>query len=196
MRGLQGLRGETGSTGSPGNRGIAGPMGRPGEKGSIGVKGNKGSKGFMGLQGPKGEIIFSPKISVLPESQEVFVKKSATFHCWVQGPASKKITWRKLGGALFNDTAVEGGTAVLHINHVQRSDVGSYMCTAYTAHGILRTVSSLQVKEPPVFTNKPPSQFVVVRATTLSICCEAAGSPHPRIDWSRGQQSSNSTLVF
>ncbi|KAJ7370062.1 Hemicentin-1 [Desmophyllum pertusum] len=116
-------------------------MGRPGQKGSIGFKGNQGSKGFMGLQGPKGQCIVSPKISVFPESLEVFVKKSATFHCWVQGATSKKITWRKLG-----DTAVVGGAAVLHINHVQRSHVGSYICTAYTGHGNLKAVSSLRVK--------------------------------------------------
>ena len=48
----------------------------------------------------------------------------------------------------------------------------------------------------PVFTNKPPSQFVVVRGTPSSICCEAAGSPHPKIEWSRAQQSTDSTLAF
>ena len=35
-----------------------------------------------------------------------------------------------------------------------------------------------------------------MRGTTLSICCEAAGSPRPRIEWSRSQKFSDSTLAF
>ena len=47
-----------------------------------------------------------------------------------------------------------------------------------------------------MFTTKPPSQFIVELGTTLSICCEAEGSPDPRIEWSRAQQSPDSTLAF
>ena len=50
--------------------------------------------------------------------------------------------------------------------------------------------------EPPVFTNKPPSHVAVVRGYTLSLCCEATGSPRPRIEWLRAQQSSDSPLAF
>ena len=47
------------------------------------------------------------------------------------------------------------------------------------------------VLEPPIFTNKPPSQVLVERGSTISLCCEATGSPRPRIEWSRAQQSSD-----
>lgn len=45
--------------------------------------------------------------------------------------------------------------------------------------------------EPPMFTNKPLSHVVVNRGSTLRLCCEATGSPRPRIEWSRAQQSSD-----
>ena len=45
------------------------------------------------------------------------------------------------------------------------------------------------VLEPPIFTKKPPSQVVVERGSSLSLCCEATGSPRPRIEWSRARQS-------
>ena len=32
--------------------------------------------------------------------------------------------------------------------------------------------------------------------STLSLCCEATGSPRPRIEWLRAQQSSNSPLAL
>ena len=138
-QGIKGKMGEEGPVGSPGMKGNVGPMGRPGIKGSIGLKGNKGNKGSIGVQGPKGECIISPKINVFPESLDVFINKAATFYCWVDGQTAKKVTWSKLGGSSLNN-------AVLKINNVQRSHVGSYMCTAYTDHGILRAISSLRLK--------------------------------------------------
>ena len=50
--------------------------------------------------------------------------------------------------------------------------------------------------EPPVFTNKPPSQVLPVRGSILSLCCEATGSPRPRIEWLRTQQPSYLPLTF
>ena len=44
--------------------------------------------------------------------------------------------------------------------------------------------------EPPMFTNKPPSQVVVNRGSTVSLCCKATGSPRPKIEWSHSGQSS------
>lgn len=50
--------------------------------------------------------------------------------------------------------------------------------------------------EPPVITSKPPSQVAVVQGSTLSLCCEATGSPSPQVQWSRADQYSDSTLAF
>ena len=146
-QGTQGVKGDMGVEGPrgiPGVKGDVGPMGHPGEKGSIGSKGNKGNRGYTGLQGPKGECIVDPKISIYPVSQEVFINTTAIFYCWVDGQTSKQITWSKLGGALLKDTTVKDGA--LHINNVQRSHVGSYMCTANTGHGILKAISRLRLK--------------------------------------------------
>ncbi|KAL9962315.1 hypothetical protein ACROYT_G031404 [Oculina patagonica] len=193
-KGSKGEMGEKGTIGYPGKKGDVGPMGRKGVKGYIGVKGNKGYKGSVGSQGPKGECVIPPKIKVFPVSLDVFINKDATFYCWVDGQTSKRITWSKLGGALLTDTSSEVG--VLRISNVQRYHVGSYMCTVYTGYGILKAVSSLRLKEPPVITNKPPSQVAVVQGSTLSLCCEALGSPPPNLQWSRADQSSDSTLAY
>ena len=50
--------------------------------------------------------------------------------------------------------------------------------------------------EPPTFTRKPPSQVVSLPGSSLRLCCEAIGSPRPRIEWSRAQQSSDLPPVF
>ena len=146
-QGTQGIKGDMGVEGPrgiPGLKGDVGLIGRPGAKGSIGLKGNKGNRGYTGLQGPKGECIVDPKINIYPVSQEVFINTTEVFYCWVDGQTSKQITWSKLGGALIKDTTVKDGA--LHINNVQRSHVGSYMCTAHTGYGILKVITSLRLK--------------------------------------------------
>ena len=143
-QGVKGDMGQVGPRGIPGIKGDVGSIGRPGEKGSIGLKGNKGNRGYTGLQGPKGECIVDPKISIYPESQEVFINTPAIFYCWVDGQTSTQITWSKLGGTLASDSSVKGG--VLRIGSVQNSHAGSYLCTILIDYGTLRAISTLGVK--------------------------------------------------
>ena len=49
--------------------------------------------------------------------------------------------------------------------------------------------------EPPVITNRPPSQVSVAQGSSLSLCCKASGFPPPKVHWSRAQQSPDSTLA-
>ena len=49
--------------------------------------------------------------------------------------------------------------------------------------------------EPPAITSRPPSQVSVDQGSTLRLCCEASGSPPPKVHWSRAQQSPDSTLA-
>ncbi|XP_020617430.1 intelectin-1-like [Orbicella faveolata] len=70
------------------------------------------------------------------------------------------------------------------------------MCTAHTGYGILKAVGRLRIKEPPVITKRPSSQVAADEGSTLRFCCEASGSPPPKVQWSRAQHSSDSTLAF
>ena len=149
-QGFKGVKGEEGAVGSRGAKGDTGLMGPPGLKGSTGIKGSKGNRGFTGIQGPKGECVVPPRISVAPESQYVFLNKPATFYCWVQGHLSKKITWRKLGGSFSHDSTADG---VLHIKNVQRSHIGSYLCTVFTNYGVFRALTILGIKGEPFYSN-------------------------------------------
>ena len=50
--------------------------------------------------------------------------------------------------------------------------------------------------EPPKIFNRPPSQITVNEGSTLSLCCEAKGSPSISVLWLRDRQYSDSTLAF
>lgn len=142
-QGPQGEKGEQGSIGSSGEKGDVGQMGPIGQKGAIGLKGNKGSKGVTGIQGQKGECVVSPKVTVFPEHQSVFVNKQAMIYCWVQGTTAATTSWGSLGGTLINTLTQNG---VLRIRNVTTAHAGLYICTAHTGHGTLKAVSRLDIK--------------------------------------------------
>ena len=49
--------------------------------------------------------------------------------------------------------------------------------------------------EPPILASKPPSLVYAARGTSLSLCCEAVGSPLPKVEWLRPQKTSDSLLT-
>lgn len=50
--------------------------------------------------------------------------------------------------------------------------------------------------ELPIFTSKLPTQVIIDRGSTLSLCCKATGSPLPTIEWSRAQRFADVPLGF
>ena len=58
----------------------------------------------------------------------------------------------------------------------------------------INTLCSFSTIEPPVFTSKPVSKLSVSRGSTLSLV--AAGSPPPKIEWSRAESSSYSRQLL
>ena len=77
-------------------------------------------------------------------------EQTGNFFCWVQGHLSKKITWRKLGSSFSYDSTADG---VLHIKNVQRSHIGSYLCTVFTNYGVFRALTILGIKGEPFYSN-------------------------------------------
>ena len=52
--------------------------------------------------------------------------------------------------------------------------------------------------EPPTFVKKLPSLVIVDEGSVLSLCCEAVGSPPPKVEWSRAGNvhSPDTSLAF
>ena len=50
--------------------------------------------------------------------------------------------------------------------------------------------------ELPKFTNRPPTLVGAFPGTNVTLCCEASGSPRPKVEWFQAQKSSISFPVF
>ena len=129
-RGRRGHRGDQGIMGSPGKGGKQGIMGSAGLKGDAGLKGQKGdmrSAGMPGAKGEPGESISAPVAAVSPKTMTVNKGGSASFQCSVSGNRDPVIVWSKTNRQ-SSRSVVSGGKMLL--KNVQRSDSGTYNCSA------------------------------------------------------------------
>ncbi|XP_036358845.1 uncharacterized protein LOC115211947 isoform X2 [Octopus sinensis] len=102
-------------------------------------------------------------------------------------PPIIKTQWTKNGRTLqFNSDRLQllaNGTVV--VSRVQNSDAGSYSCQASSSLG--RGPSSLLVqvivRDPPYFTIRPKPIYQSVAGNSITIPCDAEGTPKPEITW-------------
>ena len=85
-----------------------------------------------------------PKITVVPQRQPfVEVGKNLTLTCNASGDPHPRILWTKEGVA-SKDYNISGYK--LHLVKAERTDVGSYKCTANNGYGIATSLSVVSVK--------------------------------------------------
>lgn len=72
----------------------------------------------------------------------------------------------------------------LHINNVQETDRGWYMCQINTDPMVHKS-GYLEVVVPPQLSSRGPSDMVVREGDNVSLSCDATGYPPPHIVWRR-----------
>ncbi|XP_053721724.1 obscurin isoform X1 [Synchiropus splendidus] len=94
--------------------------------------------------------------------------------------------WRKDGLPLRAGPKYEmkqdGGFIKLHIKHVKPEDGGSYTCEA----GSVKTVTTVAVKEPPVFFQIELESLKMKEGGVASLCCEIS-KPGLLVQWKKNQ---------
>ena len=127
-----------------------------------------------------------PNISLSPGPTFYFEKgKNITLpKCHVTSFPPAVITWSRVRGELaYSRTVVEDGQ--LSIISAQKRDSGLYECKASNDLGDDSALTLLSVLELPRFTSNPPAQLNVRQEQNISVSCQAAGDPKPKIMWVR-----------
>ncbi|NWI60418.1 HMCN1 protein, partial [Calyptomena viridis] len=136
----------------------------------------------------------APTIQSGPHTAVVLINASALLECAAQGVPAPRITWRK-DGAVFTGNSTrysvwEDGS--LHIQAAQVADSGRYVCMATNSAGTERRRIDLQVLVPPVIKSHA-KEYIVPVDQSVTLQCEAEGSPGPEISWHKdGQQITES----
>ena len=126
-----------------------------------------------------------PNISLSPGPTYFEKGKNITLpKCHVTSFPPAVITWSRVRGELaYSRTVVKDGQ--LSIISAQKRDSGLYECKASNDLGDDSALTLLSVLELPRFTSNPPAQLNVRQEQNISVSCQAAGDPKPKIMWVR-----------
>ena len=126
-----------------------------------------------------------PNISLSPGPTYFEKGKNITLpKCHVTSFPPAVITWSRVRGELaYSRTVVKDGQ--LSIISAQKRDSGLYECKVSNDLGDDSALTLLSVLELPRFTSNPPAQLNVRQEQNISVSCQAAGDPKPKIMWVR-----------
>uniref|UniRef100_UPI00358DF993 leucine-rich repeats and immunoglobulin-like domains protein 3 isoform X1 n=1 Tax=Myxine glutinosa TaxID=7769 RepID=UPI00358DF993 len=130
-----------------------------------------------------------PSFTKTPTDQSLRVGMTARLECAAAGHPAPQVAWQKDGGTDFPAARerrmhVMPTDDVFFIVGLKPADAGVYTCTAQNAAGSITANATLAVLETPWFVRPLRDRTVVVGETAV-LHCIAAGSPPPRLTWSR-----------
>ncbi|KAK2908097.1 hemicentin-1 isoform X2 [Channa argus] len=126
-----------------------------------------------------------------------------TLVCESSGIPPPSLTWKKDGSELTLDQRLRvlTGGRQLQISSAERTDTGSYTCTASSEAGTISKVYSLQVYVRPSISHSEGdnNDVIVTKGGDVTLQCAAMGVPQPAITWlkdGRPITGQNSAIVL
>ncbi|KAL3320170.1 Roundabout, axon guidance receptor [Cichlidogyrus casuarinus] len=124
-----------------------------------------------------------PQFSITPASQEITANSNLVLNCLVMGEPRPLITWRREYFPLSHEKATLLESGALQISAVSPDDAGDYVCQAKSSNGVIEAVASVKVISSPAFVATPPQNVSLTEGNSVTVLCQASGSPSPRIRW-------------
>ncbi|XP_057370279.1 leucine-rich repeats and immunoglobulin-like domains protein 3 [Daphnia carinata] len=130
-----------------------------------------------------------PTFTKTPVDIRVKAGNTARLECHAEGSPPPEIAWKKDGGDDFPAARerrmhVMSNDDVFFIVNVKAADMGVYSCTAQNVAGVIVANATLTVLETPSFVKQMEDREIVSGETTV-LECMAAGSPKPRLNWTK-----------
>ncbi|XP_067907284.1 leucine-rich repeats and immunoglobulin-like domains protein 3 isoform X2 [Heterodontus francisci] len=130
-----------------------------------------------------------PSFTKSPTDLTIRAGAMARLECAAVGHPTPQIAWQKDGGTDFPAARerrmhVMPEDDVFFIVDVKIEDIGIYSCTAQNSAGAISANATLIVLETPSFV-RPLVDKTVAKGETAVLQCIAAGSPPPRLNWTK-----------
>ncbi|XP_051886042.1 leucine-rich repeats and immunoglobulin-like domains protein 3 isoform X2 [Pristis pectinata] len=130
-----------------------------------------------------------PSFTKSPTDLTIRAGAMARLECAAVGHPTPQIAWQKDGGTDFPAARerrmhVMPEDDVFFIVDVKIEDIGIYSCTAQNSAGAISANATLTVLETPSFV-RPLVDKTVAKGETAVLQCIAAGSPPPKLNWTK-----------
>ncbi|XP_062914563.1 leucine-rich repeats and immunoglobulin-like domains protein 3 [Mobula hypostoma] len=130
-----------------------------------------------------------PSFTKSPTDLTIRAGAMARLECAAVGHPAPQIAWQKDGGTDFPAARerrmhVMPEDDVFFIVDVKIEDIGIYSCTAQNSAGAISANATLTVLETPSFV-RPLVDETVANGETAVLQCIAAGSPPPKLNWTK-----------
>ncbi|XP_030560448.1 nephrin [Drosophila novamexicana] len=136
-------------------------------------------------------VEYAPIITSVTEGQSFASGAQAVLACQVQARPleAAHVRWSRPGYDLSTRTTstFENNTALLHIDNVQRGDIGNFTCTVDNQRGPAASKSVvLVVQTSPEIDHSPGyTRFAARLGVRAQLICRALASPQPSFIWRR-----------
>ncbi|XP_030244136.1 nephrin isoform X2 [Drosophila navojoa] len=136
-------------------------------------------------------VEYAPVITSVTEGQSFAPGEQAVLACQVQARPleAAHVRWSRPGYdfATRTSSSFENNTALLHIDNVQRGDIGNFTCTVDNQRGppashnvVLVVQTSPEIDHAPAYT-----RFAARLGVRAQLICRALASPQPSFIWRR-----------
>ena len=124
----------------------------------------------------KSRLIYSPR-----DNYEVKLGDNVYVPCTASGVPKPEIIWSKLNNIHNDSLDVQDG--ILTISKAEQGQTGHYMCAVFNGARRFVRRTSVTVIVPPEFVNNAETFESYPEGDTLTMPCQASGSPPPIIQW-------------
>ncbi|RXN00522.1 Titin [Acipenser ruthenus] len=134
------------------------------------------------------EIAEPPSFVKKPDPSKLLMNGSSVkLECKVTGTPEIKIKWLKNESEISASDkyrmSFTNSVAVLEIINTSIDDSGDYICEAHSEAGSDRCSSTVRVKVPPKFVQKPENVAILKPGQNKILKCQVVGTPEIKISW-------------
>ncbi|XP_061888590.1 basement membrane-specific heparan sulfate proteoglycan core protein-like [Entelurus aequoreus] len=133
-------------------------------------------------------VKYPPKVRLTPTGPvRVKIGDSVSVQCRATGRPRPKLNWRRQGSSLQLVTAEIDGVNTIQWHFMRPEDSGVYICQAENTVGVTEIKVEVMVEGGPGVPTASVShkEMTVVEGHTVTMECQATGSPAPVISWSK-----------
>ncbi|XP_077571540.1 hemicentin-1 [Stigmatopora nigra] len=126
-----------------------------------------------------------PVLSVPRVEYSALLGQPISLECAADGQPQPEVTWHKERRPLLDSAHIHiYANGTLAITSTQRSDAGTYTCTAKNVAGGISHDFRLSIQIPPMISSGQ-TEMSVIQGFQALLPCTAQGSPDPKVSWEK-----------